>query len=234
MLNHNHGICLLTWFFYQRIVYNAPYLIIYGVFVYPVHHSIIYSFIHSITHFVIYNYHSNIYCFCSLSQALKFGHITGLPDESEFVIYGAACTVSALNSFIFYLFILLHYLIFISFVLFSISSYDFFLFCIIWYIWFIEQYFIHITTFIQFSVLVIYSPLCFSILAIHLITFILFTSFILALRTGTMTATGEKVTVGCLAKIEMNVQANAMRITFRTLHPSATSALMATAKIALL
>jgi Adaptin C-terminal domain len=26
------------------------------------------------------------------SQALKFGHVTGLPDESEFVIYGAACT----------------------------------------------------------------------------------------------------------------------------------------------
>ena len=55
-----------------------------------------------------------------------------------------------------------------------------------------------------------------------------------ALRTGTLTPTGEKVTVGCLAKIEMNVQANAMRVTFRTLHPSATAALMATAKIALL
>ena len=24
-------------------------------------------------------------------QALKFGPVTGLPDESEFVIYGAAC-----------------------------------------------------------------------------------------------------------------------------------------------
>ena len=68
----------------------------------------------------------------------------------------------------------------------------------------------------------------------HAFSFILFILLISALRTGTMTATGEKVTVGCLAKIEMNVQANAMRITFRTLHPSATSALMATAKIALL
>lgn len=38
----------------------------------------------------------------SVFQALKFGHITGLPDESEFVIYGAACTVSASNPFIAY------------------------------------------------------------------------------------------------------------------------------------
>jgi hypothetical protein len=55
-----------------------------------------------------------------------------------------------------------------------------------------------------------------------------------ALRTGALTPAGDKVTVGCLAKVEMNVQANAMRITFRTLHPSATAALMATAKIAML
>jgi predicted permease len=78
----------------------------------------------------------------------------------------------------------------------------------------------------------------FFFLCIHTSSFLLFILlafiFISALRTGTMTATGEKVTVGCLAKIEMNVQANAMRITFRTLHPSATSALMATAKIVLL
>lgn len=66
----------------------------------------------------------------------------------------------------------------------------------------------------------------------YLISF--FCYFNSALRTGTLTPTGEKVTVGCLAKIEMNVQANAMRVTFRTLHPSATAALMATAKIALL
>ena len=31
--------------------------------------------------------------FYYFTQALKFGHITGLPDESEFVIYGAACTI---------------------------------------------------------------------------------------------------------------------------------------------
>ena len=30
-------------------------------------------------------------------QALKFGHVTGLPDESEFVIYGAACTYLLLS-----------------------------------------------------------------------------------------------------------------------------------------
>jgi hypothetical protein len=33
-----------------------------------------------------------------------------------------------------------------------------------------------------------------------------------------------------LIKIEMNVQANAIRVTFRTLHPAATTALMVTAK----
>ena len=35
---------------------------------------------------------------------------------------------------------------------------------------------------------------------------------------------------GCLVKIEMNVQSNAIRVTARTLHPAATQAVMATAK----
>ncbi len=51
-----------------------------------------------------------------------------------------------------------------------------------------------------------------------------------SLRTGAVTASGEKINVGCLCKIEMNVQANAMRVTLRTLHPAATSAILATAK----
>ena len=55
-----------------------------------------------------------------------------------------------------------------------------------------------------------------------------------ALRTGASAPNGEKITVGCLAKVEMNVQANAMRVTFRTLHPAASVSLMATAKIAFL
>lgn len=51
------------------------------------------------------------------------------------------------------------------------------------------------------------------------------------LRTGAVVPGGtDKVSIGCLIKIEMNVQANAFRITTRTIHPSATSAIMATAK----
>jgi hypothetical protein len=55
-----------------------------------------------------------------------------------------------------------------------------------------------------------------------------------SLRTGAVKPSGEKVTVGCLAKIEMNVQANAMRVTVRTTHPAASTALMFTAKMVLL
>jgi hypothetical protein len=74
-------------------------------------------------------------------QALKFGRVSGLPDESEFVLYGAA-----------------------------------------------------------------------------------------SLRTGSLTPTGEKINVGCLVKLEMNVQSNAIRVTVRTLHPQASIAVMNTAK----
>mmetsp|Transcript_28020 Transcript_28020/g.39890 ORF Transcript_28020/g.39890 Transcript_28020/m.39890 type:complete len:1087 (+) Transcript_28020:36-3296(+) len=55
-----------------------------------------------------------------------------------------------------------------------------------------------------------------------------------SLRTGAVTSTGEKINVGCLAKIEMNVQANAMRVTLRTLHPAATAALLQATKFLLL
>lgn len=55
-----------------------------------------------------------------------------------------------------------------------------------------------------------------------------------SLRTGTLAANGDKVTIGCLAKLEMNVQANALRVTVRTVHPAATSAIMQTAKTLLL
>ncbi len=51
-----------------------------------------------------------------------------------------------------------------------------------------------------------------------------------SLRTGTLTAAGDKISIGCLAKVEMNVQTNAIRVTVRTLHPAATAAIMATAK----
>jgi hypothetical protein len=51
-----------------------------------------------------------------------------------------------------------------------------------------------------------------------------------SLKTGARTPTGEKINVGCLVKIEMNLQANALRVTLRTLHPAASSALMDTAK----
>lgn len=51
-----------------------------------------------------------------------------------------------------------------------------------------------------------------------------------SLRTGAKNANGEKISVGCLGKIEINVQANALRVTFRTLHPAATTALMETVK----
>jgi AP-2 complex subunit alpha len=51
-----------------------------------------------------------------------------------------------------------------------------------------------------------------------------------SLRTGSTTPTGEKISVGCLVKIEMNVQSNAIRVTTRALHPQASIAVMATAK----
>ncbi len=51
-----------------------------------------------------------------------------------------------------------------------------------------------------------------------------------SLRTGAKNASGENISVGCLLKLEMNVQANALRLTVRTLHPAATAALMDTGK----
>lgn len=50
------------------------------------------------------------------------------------------------------------------------------------------------------------------------------------LRTGAVSASGEKLSVGCMAKIEMNVQANAIRVTLRTVHPAATQAIMQSVK----
>lgn len=50
------------------------------------------------------------------------------------------------------------------------------------------------------------------------------------LRTGAKAANGDKISVGCLTKIEMNVQSNAIRVTLRTVHPAATQAVMDTAK----
>ncbi len=54
------------------------------------------------------------------------------------------------------------------------------------------------------------------------------------LRTGASTPTGEKVSIGCLVKLEINLQANALRVTTRTLHPAATQALLATVKTLLI
>ena len=50
------------------------------------------------------------------------------------------------------------------------------------------------------------------------------------LRTGALSASGDKLSVGCMVKIEMNVQANALRITLRSVHPAATSAILQTVK----
>jgi hypothetical protein len=51
-----------------------------------------------------------------------------------------------------------------------------------------------------------------------------------SLRTGAKGPNGEKINVGSLIKIEMNVQSNALRVTLRTVHPAATTALMETTK----
>lgn len=53
------------------------------------------------------------------------------------------------------------------------------------------------------------------------------------LRTGAQGPNGEKINVGCLVKIEMNVQAKKLRVTARTVHPAATTALFACAKLLL-
>ena len=51
-----------------------------------------------------------------------------------------------------------------------------------------------------------------------------------SLRTGALGPNGEKVSVGCLVKIEMNVQSNQVRVTARTLHKDATAAVFESAK----
>lgn len=51
-----------------------------------------------------------------------------------------------------------------------------------------------------------------------------------SLRTGAKGTNGENISVGCMVKLEMNVQANALRVTLRTVHPAATAALMDTAR----
>jgi hypothetical protein len=54
-----------------------------------------------------------------------------------------------------------------------------------------------------------------------------------SLRTGATNPAGEKINYGCLIKIEMNVQSNALRLTTRTSHASASAAIIATALILL-
>lgn len=52
-----------------------------------------------------------------------------------------------------------------------------------------------------------------------------------SLRTGSLSPAGEKISIGCLLKIEMNVQTGSIRMTTRTLHPAATTASLQTAKV---
>lgn len=58
------------------------------------------------------------------------------------------------------------------------------------------------------------------------------------LRTGALAANKagamEKISVGCMIKLELNTQANAIRVTVRTLHPAATAAILLTAKTLLI
>ncbi len=54
------------------------------------------------------------------------------------------------------------------------------------------------------------------------------------LRTGALTEAGDKVGIGCMVKIEMNVQANAMRVTLRCVQPAASQAILQTVKDLLL
>jgi len=54
------------------------------------------------------------------------------------------------------------------------------------------------------------------------------------LRTGSLTEEGEKISIGTYVKIEMNVQANAMRVTLRSEQPAAAQAILKTVKNLLL
>jgi hypothetical protein len=51
-----------------------------------------------------------------------------------------------------------------------------------------------------------------------------------SLKTGSLNASQQKINIGCMAKVELNVQARAVRVTLRTLHPMATEAILATVK----
>jgi hypothetical protein len=55
-----------------------------------------------------------------------------------------------------------------------------------------------------------------------------------SLHTGAIGEDGEKVSINCLVKIEMNVQANAMRVTLRSVQPAAAQAILKTVKNLLL
>jgi hypothetical protein len=52
-----------------------------------------------------------------------------------------------------------------------------------------------------------------------------------SLRIGAINQqTGEKLTLGCLIKIEMNPQSNAFQVTIRAVTPAAASAMLQTAQ----
>jgi hypothetical protein len=52
-----------------------------------------------------------------------------------------------------------------------------------------------------------------------------------SLKTGSTNPKGEKINIGCMAKIEMNLQSRSVRLTLRTLHPMATQSILETIKI---
>lgn len=51
-----------------------------------------------------------------------------------------------------------------------------------------------------------------------------------SLKTGATAPNGQKINIGCLVKLELHEQTNAIRITCRTLHPAATSSILSTVK----
>ena len=51
-----------------------------------------------------------------------------------------------------------------------------------------------------------------------------------SLRTGATTQQGEKISIGCLVKLEIHLQSNSVRVTVRTLHPAATHAIVEVAR----
>lgn len=56
-----------------------------------------------------------------------------------------------------------------------------------------------------------------------------------SMRTGAINASNnEKISVGCLIKVEMNIPAKALRVTCRTVSPVASNCLMQAVKLMLL